>query len=147
MAASTSGISLLFSILMLGALSGCSEDVIDQSATFDSATTTCQPGSAEILVGDGYLKSVCGCSGSPETVTPPASLTCSVPVNTTLFFLYAGTRLTHQIVPTVQDSLPASGVSSVKSLIHSHTVIFAAPGTYGFYDNFNSAMVGQIVVQ
>ena len=53
-------------LLTLLASLGCGNGTPVQ-ATSDPATTACQPGVAQILVGDGFLKPTCGCIGTNES--------------------------------------------------------------------------------
>jgi hypothetical protein len=105
----------------------------------------------QFQVFDGSLESLCGCQGVRAQVVSAnsSSLTCVVPVGTTLFISYAGATLRHQIVPTGMPTfVPSTLYDPSDSLpITSFAVQFTTAGTYGFEDIYNSGVRGQIVVQ
>ena len=112
---------------------------------------SCAPGSAQVGVRDGFLMVICGCVEPAGAVIPaPASLTCTVPKNTTVFFQYIGNVLRHQIIPTgalTFDPSPLSDPTGQIVLISSHPVQFDTSGTYLFIDAIDNSLSGQIIVQ
>lgn len=111
------------------------------------AQTACQPNTAQIAVGDGFLQILCGCTQAneaPLTVFPtPEKLTCHVQsANTTVFFLFVNTKSRHQIVPTGPNFFQPSAVNnpSVDPVIISSATLLSQPGTvYSFEDLFSGA--------
>jgi hypothetical protein len=106
---------------------------------------TCAAASAEIAVYDGGMQRLCGCNeGSSGVVTSGQSLVCTVPVGTTVFFIYTGIAQSHQITITGQISFqPRSGGSGVTQ---TDGWKFNSSGTFTFSDSFTS-IGGSIVVQ
>lgn len=116
-----------------------------------AGATSCQAGSAQIRVGDGFLQNICGCQEtSTAAVVSPATLTCTVSgTGTKVFFHYIGTRLTHQLGPTSAASVfPASPISDphAPQPVRVHVVQFNSSGTFAFEDLQNPAMTGRIIV-
>ncbi len=111
--------------------------------------STCQANQAQILVGDGFLKNLCGCTQTAGTqVGPGTSLDCTVVAGTTVFFHYIGTRLKHQIAPTTSGSFvisPPRDPDNANSIL-AHAVTFQTSGTYGFQDLYFPQLIGQIIV-
>jgi hypothetical protein len=141
---------ILYRIGMTGllgfALSGCGDTI-----SVLSAATTCQSGSVQIRVGDGFLQPICGCQeGSTAVVIPPATLTCTLPAaGTVVFFHYLATHLPHQLGPVSQpSSFPTSPLSDPASTqpVRSHVVRFDASGTFSYMDLQTPAMRGTVVV-
>ena len=145
----------LLVLLSLGlgfTLNGC-----DKAATrpfaINEALTSCAPGTASILVGDGFLQILCGCTLPSETsgttVSASGNLTCHLSTSDTkLFFYYLGTTQRHQIIPTVPGSFLPSPISdpSRDPVIRVYVVQFTTPATvYGFEDAF-TRVSGQVFV-
>jgi plastocyanin len=130
---------------------GCGPQASDNLNTPGLADTSCRPGQAQILVGDGSLKNLCGCTETAgEMVGVGAGpLNCSVAAGTIVFFLYHATVLQHQIVSTGTPAFISSAISDPKSLltIHAHPAQFSAAGTYTYQDAFNLGLTGRIIVQ
>jgi hypothetical protein len=117
--------------------------------TVTEAGTTCQSAQAQILVMDGFLKRLCGCvEASGTQVGVGTSLDCTVAAGTTVFFHYVGTRMKHQIVPTVANSFTASAPRDPdrSDSVLAHGVVFNASGTYGYQDFYFPNLIGQIIV-
>jgi hypothetical protein len=106
---------------------------------------SCAAQTAEIKVYDGGMQRGCGCSeGSSGVVTSGQTLNCTVPVGTTVFFLYPGIAQTHQITIVGQFSFqPRSGGSGVTQ---SDGWKFNSSGSFTFSDAFTS-IGGTIIVQ
>jgi len=140
-------ILLAFVFLWLGCGSGTSV----QKAT-SPASTACPAGTAQILIGDGFLMPTCGCIGAGESgkVYPfPGNLTCHLATsNTQVFFYLWGTQLPHQIVSTGSRSFLSSPVMDSKktSQLSSFVVSFPlAASTYEFHEIY-TGMIGQFFV-
>src|SRR5262245_45257887 len=98
------------SLLLLSATS-CGSGSREPLST-PALETACTPGQAQIAVGDGFQKNLCGCSEAGGTQAfAGTSLTCTVPAGTTVFFHYMATLLAHQIIPVGTPAMPASPVS------------------------------------
>jgi hypothetical protein len=142
------GLSLCFTFSTLGCSNETNSGVSNSST---SAGSSCQALQAQIAVGDGFLRNLCGCAESAGQWVEANSgvLSCTVPVGTTLFISYIGTYLRHQIVPRGTPGFQPSPVSNPKGLpkILTHVVQFSEAGTYAFEDLFNSGLRGEIVVQ
>lgn len=117
-----------------------------------ASQTDCQAGVAQVAITDGFLQILCGCQeASGTSPTPPATLTCTVPVDTTVVFQYLNTSLTHEVIPAGALTFPASPVSNPAAglqngFVRSHFVRFSTTGTYDFEDAYNSSLSGHIVV-
>jgi hypothetical protein len=113
--------------------------------------TVCQTGQAQIQISDGYFEDLCGCAEAAGTkVTSPGTLTCTVPVNTVVFFYVVATITHHQIISTTGGSLtfPSSPVSDTDTgTIQPYGVPFNSAGTADFEDAYDTALQGQIIVQ
>lgn len=136
----------LLLVSLWGILSGCGT----QTTTTFSATAPCASGTAQIAVYDGFLKIICGCNEAAGTQSiPPATLTCTIPVNTLFTFSYLGTLTTHQIISEGTPSFAASPLSNplARSPIRTHTVELKTAGTYVFKDALQSTLSGQLIVQ
>lgn len=148
--------ALAFQITTLLSIAGCGP-APTFSNSIEASATACSPGVAEFLVGDGFMKILCGCTQAneaPGTVFPsPSNLTCHLPTRKTqVFFYYSGTILQHRIVLSPNQSLiqlPSSPVSnpSDSSPIRSYSVSFSQLPlqTVEFQDSF-SAMKGKFIV-
>jgi hypothetical protein len=106
------------------------------------------PSTAQVEVGDGYLRVLCGCTEPAGTLaTAGSSLTCTAPAGTTFFILFLTNHTRHQIVSTGAPAFPPSPVSTGdQGSITAHAFSLATPGTYAFRDSFNAALTGQLVV-
>ena len=118
-----------------------------------SGATGCQAGTVALLVADGFLGNLCGCTGVNEAdgtiFQSPASLTCHVSQGAnTVFFYYLGTTLRHQIVSTGSPTFVSSPISNPQEAnrITVHAVSLPqTSATYHFIDIF-SGLTGQIIV-
>src|SRR5690606_28620836 len=84
--------SLIFPGILIGVGCGQSSDPVSD---VDISMTDCKNQSVQILVGDGFLQALCGCTqpGELNQVIPTGKiLTCHVPSSTsTVFFIFSGT--------------------------------------------------------
>jgi hypothetical protein len=116
-----------------------------------AASNPCRARTAQILVGDGFQKLICGCQESSERVIASSSgpATCTVSTGTVIFFHYLGTQLSHQIVPRDGANFPASPVSdpSAEKTLPVHGFRIDAVGTYSYADAYDSGINGRILVQ
>lgn len=69
-------------------------------------STSCTASNAAIGVGDGFMQTLCGCTGAGETagttfpVSGATQLTCHVASSASVVFIhFIGTSLKHQVVP------------------------------------------------
>ena len=120
-------------------------------SSVNPSDTSCTGNMAIILVGDGYMQTICGCtlaSEASQTVfTETHPLTCHVnAVPAPIFFYYLGTRLRHQIIstgPTEFVSSPLSDPDMVPRIqVHSVTLTQGS-SIYPFQDAL-SGISGQI---
>jgi plastocyanin len=143
-----------FSLATIFCLSGCEGDTDQNNQTLAPSATTCVGmAQAQVLVQDGYFEDMCGCAesaGGTVSFFQPAPVTCTVPVGTTIYFVYAGSVRSHQIIssgsPTFVSSPlwdPPDGLTTTPIF----AFLFSASGTYTFLDAMDPAMTGSIVVQ
>jgi hypothetical protein len=127
---------------------------IQSVATANSTSTPCSQGEAQIYVGDGFSRILCGCNGLGEAdgtyFGGPAPLTCQLASgNRQVLFLFPGVATRHQIVPSGVNSFVPSMVMGPGSdnSFYIYVATFPQGGlTYSFVDSFNQAINGQIIV-
>ena len=153
---SFSRIGVLIGVLCFSwAVSGCGHNSDPQeSAAF--ADTSCKPGQAQILVGDTYLRSLCGCgptlggAADGTWIYPPSVLTCAVSPQTTVLFHFETATLKHQLVPSSDSSqfpsTPVMDPTVVIAKVGSFPIRFDSVGSYGFKDAFNPLLLGTFLV-
>jgi hypothetical protein len=104
---------------------------------------------AQIAFYDIGFQSLCGCNEGPATAAG-ATVTCTVPAGTTVFFHYTAAKVPHQLVST-----PGGGSSFVSGPVYdpispiavrTFAARFDTSGTYTFQDAYDSFFTGQIVV-
>jgi hypothetical protein len=133
--------------LVLLAVSGCGRELVD---TTDIESTRCTAGQAQISVGEGFLRRVCGCQEGVGRIDPPSAADCTITANSVVFFSYASATSAHQIISQGVPSFPSSAVSdpiSAEIPVRSHAVRFRVTGDYIYKDSFNAALGGTIRVQ
>lgn len=119
------GIVALFSIF--GSV-GCN------AISTQGTASSCESGTAQISVYEGSMQRVCGCTEGAGIFTQPGSLTCTVSINTTVYFYFVNITNTHQIaVNTIGTTQPISSSSSVKVA----ALVMNQSGTFNFQDLFN----------
>jgi hypothetical protein len=131
-------------------LSGCGEGgVLGQHLS--AGATVCPGNTAEIAVSDGYLEVLCGCAETAGLVVGAGKgpLTCTVAAGTEIFFNYTAITVSHQIVASGTPAIPPSPVSNPKDTLQNvvHAFKVTTPGTYPFWDAYNNALTGQLVVR
>ncbi len=137
---------LLMALSACGFSSGFSG--VGNITSLDSAKTECQSGVAEILIGDGFMEILCGCTEAQGTIFPsPGNLSCHLRNPTsTILFLYSGTVLKHRILsvgnPTFLSS-PISDPMSVSPYPVHRALVSQSGSIFAFQDSY-SGMVGQI---
>lgn len=132
-------------VFLSGCLSGGSMPNVDKTAT------GCSTGAALIGIRDGLSQTICGCNEGVTQISPGTDLVCTVPRGTMVVFDFSSNLNAHQVI---SDGVP-SFVSSPPSIpdnnggleIHAHSVVIITPGTYRYYDAFNSIQSGRIIVQ
>lgn len=144
-------------MLLLGVMAvsfggiGCGQDT-SQTLSFPPTATACSENTAEILVGDGFLQTLCGCTGEGESVGTVFSagntLTCHLASeSTTVFFVFIGVGVRHQIIPSQAGTFESSAIfDPANPSYRSYAVQFSASGTYGFSDQFVANVNGNIIV-
>lgn len=135
----------MIQLFVLAGLLGCGDNL----STAQDATS-CSSGTAQIAVGDGYLEVLCGCTEANGTiVVPPSVLTCHVSApSTAIVFAFVGTTLQHQIVSTSGPGFASSSLYDPQAAqpISSYSATLSTSGTYGFQDQVNAQMTGEIIV-
>jgi hypothetical protein len=145
--------SSVFALLLFSAqLVSCDDSNNPNLVSLAGAGNGCAPGTAELAVGDGFQEIFCGCNEPGGTVSPSGStpaVTCTVPVGTEILFYYIGTRLLHQIVPTVGSVFAASPLSdpALKVPVTVYGFQLTAAGTYGYVDAFDGGITGRLIAQ
>jgi hypothetical protein len=135
--------------LLFGIASACGGP--DRTDPLPASATACAAGQAKILIMDGMSKRLCGCQAEPNDtiVVPPATIDCTVPVGTTVFFEFGGTFREHQIDFTGpgQDGFDGH-VNNPADLrtVRSHVVLFQSSAVYPFEDKFITDVRGSIIV-
>jgi hypothetical protein len=125
----------------------------EMGSQIDPAVTQCAPGTAHILVGDGFLRIICGCVQPGQTpgttFTASDTLICNVAQPSTIvFFSFVGTVLQHQIVPTGPNQFvptPVSDPANGEPLQVYAVNLPLSSATYNFQDSY-SGLTGQIIV-
>jgi hypothetical protein len=115
----------------------------------NKAFEKCDPAVAEISIYDGRIQKVCGCGGvDGEFATQGTPLNCTFALGKTVFVNYIGPFLQHQFIAVGTPVLPDGPVfdPSSASPRRSHAFTPEAVGTYGFEDQFDHTITGQIVV-
>jgi hypothetical protein len=111
---------------------------------------SCDPNTAQILIGDGYQQILCGCQEASGQAVPSGggSVTCTVSAGKTIMFHYLGATLSHQIIPRDGSGLPASPVSKPGDETRIPTFGFRLDraGNYAYLDAFDPGVSGVIVV-
>lgn len=142
-------VAVLASVGALGSLPACLNPL---TTAVSAPTSTCPSGTAEILVGDGFLQRVCGCTETSGTsVGSNTSLGCTVTSGTRVYFHFVGTTLLHQIVTSGTPSFASSAVYDPKpdnasDGAHVHVVRLTTSGTYSYRDLYNPGLRGTVTV-
>ncbi len=129
----------------LGLLAACGT----QTPTLGPSDTACSGSMAQLEMGDGYLRNLCGCAEAAGTTASGGSaLTCTIPAGTTVFFQFGAARTRHQILATGAPELPSGPeIDPVNPLSpKAHAATLTSAGTYTFRDAFDESVVGSIVV-
>lgn len=117
--------------------------------SISESSTQCPNGVAEILIGDGFSKRLCGCSEAAGVVFGSGSaLTCSIPSGTHVFVytsFFPGYSTLHQFESVGSPSFSSSRISDGTAPFVS-TYTFSTAGTYQFRDAFNHGVSGSFVV-
>ncbi len=121
----TFGIIALFSII--GSM-GC--DGISTKGT----SSSCETGTAQIIVYEGAMKRVCGCTEGSGTFSQPSSLTCTVPFNTAVYFYFTAISSSHQVSVT---NIGSTSAVDANSSVKTSAIVMNQIGTFTFQDIFN----------
>jgi hypothetical protein len=120
-------------------------------ASLPSSPATCDSGAAAILVNDASLQILCGCDEAAGTLASAGSaLTCTLPVNSTVNFIFAGgMRNLHQIESVGSPAFASSPIfdPSSEAPVRAHGVRFETLATYTYRDAINHAISGTIVTR
>lgn len=138
-------------IFILFTALGCGKDT--QTSSAGSINTSCNPGSAAILIGDGFLVNLCGCQGPLEqpgtryTLGSSTSLTCHLSsTQSVVFFYFTGAAAPHQILSTGSPHFVSSPIRfNEKDGLEVFPITFSNPGTYTFEDPY-TRISGQFIV-
>jgi hypothetical protein len=136
----------LLLILVSLFLCSCADPTSDPR---NRALTACATGTAQIGVYDGFLQRLCGCQeGNSQGIRSGTALTCTIPLNTTLTFLYVATQIPHQIQSVGTPSFTSSAYSDPTgpNPVPAHAVTFRVAGSYAFRDLTDPGLSGTIVV-
>jgi hypothetical protein len=148
-------------VLISGGLSvsGCGDNRRSDGLTLpiSASSTACASGTAEILVGDGFMQNLCGCTGTGESADSafffPRPLTCHLAPGKTsegtivVMFKFFGTFSWHQIVsvgPPNFGSTPLFDPANPSSL-RAFGIVLTPSSHYSFKDVI-SGMTGDIYV-
>ena len=133
---------------------GSTFDIFHTATSLSAAATQCEAKQAQVMMRDGLLENLCGCTEVAGTTvsssdSPLTSLTCTVAAGTTVFFHFARNRFRHQIVSTGTPRFLSSTVyDPIKlKMPYVHVFQFSDTGTFEFQDSFDGALTGRIVVQ
>ncbi len=134
-----------FSAVIL-CLMGCGET---QNREITQDSTACPSQTAQIQIGDGYSKILCGCSESAARIDRGSTTRCSISKGSTVHFVFSGATTSHQIISTGTPSFSSSPVSDPKDSVpySVHPVTFSESGNFIFKDAFDEQIQGAIAVQ
>lgn len=104
--------------------------------------TSCPAKTAQILVYEGAMSRVCGCSEASGVFTTSGSLTCTVAFDTAVYFYFTNIANPHQIIVT---NFGASGQIDANTSIKTWATKLNQIGTFSFQDTFNG-LGGNFVV-
>jgi hypothetical protein len=145
-------VARLVLIFGVAGASGC-QGIPDLSVA-GPGETACSGTDAQILVGDGFLQALCGCAESSAAIFPAGGdpLTCTVPVGTTVLFLYTGALTTHQIFPASPGLFTPGPPAIPLNLDDANNYIvfpvsLTAPGDYGFFDAYVPGVSGVLIAR
>lgn len=152
-------LSLCLGLVEGAGLSGCGDNRTPDGLTLpiSASATACLPGTAEILVGDGFLQNLCGCVGPGEDPSNifavPNSLTCHLAAGTTsagtivVTFNFFGTVYWHQIISVGPNNFGATPLFEPGNSAHMRVfgVVLQPATPYSFQDVI-SGMTGSIFV-
>jgi len=138
--------TLFISVFFIAATFACGQST--PVKTIEPATTACQAKQAQILVGDGYLQNLCGCQEAAGITAAPGVFQCSVPVGTTITFLFLINKTTHELIPQSGSSFNPGPISNPADElpVRAFGQSFSAAGSFLFADAFNSNVTGKIIV-
>ena len=136
-------------VVLTALLAGCGESV--SGARSALAGAGCAEGSALIELGDGFIRSLCGCGpAAVDPVAAPDTFTCAVGRGTVVIFDAAGTILQHEVLfedgPAELPGSPVLG-GDPEAVLVRHAVTLDVAGTYLFKDAFQQGIPGRIVVR
>ncbi len=108
--------------------SGC------EGVSTKGTAASCEANTAQIIVYEGAMKRVCGCSEGTGTFNQPNSLSCTVSFNTVVYFYFVGISNAHQIAVTnIGSTQQVDANSSVKTA----ALLMNQVGSLPFQDIFN----------
>ena len=119
------------------ALQGCGQSTVD-APSISAASTACASHTAEILVGDGYLETLCGCTGTEESagkIFPSGTpLTCHLGARSdTLFFFFLALVCVIKLFPQKKAlSQPALYLTQIIQTIEDLPFSFLKQGPTDF---------------
>ena len=105
------------------------------------SAATCQANTAQIIVFDGGMKRVCGCTEGAGTFTQSNAFTCTVSFNTAVYFYFSGVANAHLVSVNNIGSTPQIDANSS---IKTSALMMNQIGTFSFvdtYDGFSGSFI------
>lgn len=122
----------IFSVILMGC------DAVKTAKTASS----CESGTAQMQVLDGGIQRLCGCAEGTGLFTTSNSFSCTVSVNTVIYFYFNSITIQHQIaVSTIGTTQQVDASSTVKTA----ALVMNRTGTFALTD-LNTGIGGSIVV-
>jgi hypothetical protein len=116
-----------------------------------ASQVSCPAGIAEVGIGDGYFQTLCGCDEpAGRFFGASTTLTCTVPLNTTVIFYFLASHGVHQIRSVGTPDFPASPISDPgqsELAVRAHAIRPVATGIYRFQDITNHTASGQVIIR
>ncbi len=141
---------ILLPILLLSL--GCGQDYT-LNPTGIGQTASCTAGVAQIQIGDGYTRILCGCKleASGSLFRPGETLNCTVDPGAQVVFRFETAQSYHQIIPAPGSPsfLPmAPRLADNPNAQSAYVVTFSTPATtFRFIDGYMPELKGNIIVQ
>jgi len=98
------------------------------------APVTCEAKTAQIIVFDGGMKRVCGCTEGSGTFTQSGTFVCTVSFNSAVYFDFSSIGGTHVVsINNIGTTQQMSSSSSIKT----SALMMNQIGTFSFVDSFD----------
>lgn len=138
----------LFTPFFFLLLSFCGDE---KARPFTKIETSCDSQSAIIKIFDNFLEATCGCSNLANNtiILSGSSLSCTLSLNSVVFFMYMGQNTPHQITSDGTPSFTSSppffpNDHTPGTFIHSYQ--FSHAGSFQFVDAFDNQISGTFTV-